>query len=146
MAAAGLAAALTAVTAKAQKLDPVMSDYVQQCGGCHGVQGASFPARVPQLRGRAGYFLCSDASRAYILRLPNVALSSLSDARLAATMNFVVFGLGGADAKAARPFTAEEVGGERKHPLTSTSLVHARANLVQQMERRCGVPAAAMRY
>ncbi|HEX7938901.1 MAG TPA: hypothetical protein VF483_07885, partial [Gemmatimonadaceae bacterium] len=77
-----------------RSLNPVQSDYVEHCGGCHGIQGVSFPARVPQLRGKVGHFLCTPQSRAYLLRLPNVALSSLDDDRLAATMNFVVFQLG----------------------------------------------------
>ncbi|MDI1295314.1 MAG: hypothetical protein PSY12_05430 [bacterium] len=35
--------------------DPALarSDYVENCGGCHGVQGSAAPAELPELRGRS---------------------------------------------------------------------------------------------
>lgn len=130
-----------------RSLNPVQSDYVEHCGGCHGIQGVSSPARVPRLRGKVGYFLCTRQSRAYLLRLPNVALSSLDDDRLAATMNFIVFQLGGASANAqAARFTADEVARERKHSLSGASLVRARAAIVRQIEEHCFIPRAELRF
>lgn len=128
-------------------LDPPQSDYVEHCGGCHGIQGTSFPARVPQLRGRAGYFLCTKESRAYLLELPNVAFSSLDDERLAAMMNFVAFDLGstGADHAAAR-FTPAEIAEARRHPLSSASLIQVRGRVVRQIGKRCGVRAGLLDY
>src|SRR4051812_14550271 len=64
------------------------SDYVENCGGCHGIQGSSAPALVPELKNRVGYFMCDPAARAYLLRLPNVAHSRITDnAQLADLMN-----------------------------------------------------------
>jgi hypothetical protein len=143
---AGLAAAVAGLAiypgdGALAKLSPAQADYVEHCAGCHGMQGVSVPAKVPSLRNRVGYFLCTDASRAYLLRLPNVALSSLDDARLATTMNFVVFGLGGASSdSSARRFTADEVAIERKKPLSAVSLVATRAAIVRSVQRRCNVP------
>jgi hypothetical protein len=131
----------------AATLDAAQSDYVEHCGGCHGIQGRSFPAHVPQLRGRIGYFLCTEKSRQYLLQLPNVALSSLNDEKLAAVMNFVVFDLGGASANSAsRHFTADEVARERQRPLTGASLTRARDGIVRQIEDSCHVPSNAMQF
>lgn len=149
MLAAGTAALLSgvALATPSSGLNPAQSDYVENCGGCHGIQGRSFPAHVPRLQGRIGYFLCTPEARAYLLRLPNVALSSLDDERLAATMNFVVFDLGrtGKD-WGAPPFTADEVARGRKHPLSTAPLIATRAAIVRQIVKRCGVPAGAMRF
>lgn len=142
-----LAAGVGSKAEPARPLSAVQSDYVEHCGGCHGIQGVSSPARVPRLRGKVGYFLCTRQSRAYLLRLPNVALSSLDDDRLAATMNFIVFQLGGASANAqAARFTADEVANERKHSLSGASLVRARAAVVRQIEQECSIPPAALRF
>lgn len=126
--------------------DPVLarSDYVEQCGGCHGVQGVSAPAQLPQLRDRVGYFMCTPATRAYLLRLPNIAHSRITDnQQLADLVNYVVFGLGGASTPAdARPFTAEEVAHERRFALSSVSLKAERARHVEAAIRTCHAPAA----
>jgi hypothetical protein len=128
-------------------LTSAQSDYIEHCGGCHGIQGRSFPARVPQLRDKVGYFLCNERSRRYLLQLPNVALSPTDDAQLADIMNFVVFGLGGASARpGARPFTAEEVAATRHQPLATTSLVKMRAELVHEVIRDCKVSPRALSF
>ena len=53
------------------------SDYLERCGGCHGIEGVSAEQLVPTLRGRAGYFLCTKSGREYLVRLPSVATSPL---------------------------------------------------------------------
>lgn len=126
--------------------DPVLarSDYVENCGGCHGVQGVSAPAMLPQLRDRVGYFLCTPEARAYLIRLPNIAHSRITDnQQLADLVNFVVFGLGGDSTPPdAQPFTAEEVAQERKFALTSTSLKAERARHVEAAIRKCHAPVS----
>ena len=102
---AGLAARLSAAhdsapSAPAQQVmeDPNQArvDYIENCGGCHGVNGSTVPAQLPELMGRVGWFMCTPDSRAYLLRLPNVAHSRIHDnAELADLMNYVVFVLGG---------------------------------------------------
>ena len=118
------------------------SDYVEHCSGCHGMQGDSYPAEIPVLRDRIGYFMCTQEGREYLIRLPNVAYSPIPDNRqLADMMNFVVFGLGGASApKDARPFTAAEVGRLRTRALATDSLIAVRAEIVGNMVGRCAVP------
>lgn len=126
--------------------DPALarSDYVEHCGGCHGVEGRSAPAQLPELRDRVGYFMCTPDARAYLLRLPNVAHSRITDnQQLADLMNFVIFGLGGASVPKGTPaFTAEEVARERKNASSALSLKAERARYVEQAIRKCRAPAS----
>lgn len=158
---AGLAAALAALgPGLAAKDDPramtiaqglaaigdpelARADYVEHCAGCHGVQGISAPAKLPELRGRVGYMMCTPDTRAYLLRLPNIAKSRLSDnQQLADMLNFMIFGIGGQSVLAGtRPFTATEVEYERKFALTSASLVKERKRHVETAIHECGAPA-----
>lgn len=159
---AGLAAALAALSPTlAAKDDPradtiaqglaaigdpdlAKADYVEHCAGCHGVQGLSAPAKLPELRGRVGYMMCTPATRAYLLRLPNIAKSRLSDnQQLADMLNFMIFGIGGQSVlPGTKPFTAKEVGYERQFALTSASLVAERKRHVEASIRECGAPAS----
>jgi len=118
------------------------SDYVEHCSGCHGMQGNSAPAEIPVLRDRVGYFMCTKEGRDYLIRLPNVAYSAITDNQeLADMMNFVVFGLGGNSApKGTRPFTAPEVRRLRAKALGTQSLIAARAAVVDKMVSTCAVP------
>ena len=118
------------------------SDYVEHCSGCHGMQGDSAPAEIPVLRGRVGYFMCTRQGREYLIRLPNVAYSAITDDQeLADMMNFVVFGLGGNSApKGTKPFTAQEVARLRTQALATQSLIAARVAVVKEMVGSCKVP------
>lgn len=120
------------------------SDFIEHCGGCHGPDGRSAPAALPELRGRVGWLMCTPASRAYLLRLPNIAHSRISDnAELADMLNYMVFVVGGDSAPVGtRPFTAEEVTRERAHPLVSGSLTAERARHVGDAIRQCHAPVS----
>lgn len=126
--------------------DPELAkaDYVEHCAGCHGVQGLSAPAKLPELRGRVGYMMCTADTRAYLLRLPNIAKSRISDnQQLADMLNFMVFGLGGTSVlPGTKPFTAAEVGYERQFALTSASLVRERKRHVETAIGQCGAPGS----
>ena len=67
------------------ELTPAQSDYLEQCGGCHGIQGNTAPAPVPVLRARVGYFMCTEAGRRYLIRLPNVSYARVDDESLRCT-------------------------------------------------------------
>jgi len=64
------------------------TDYALQCRGCHGADGAGVPGRVPSLAGVAG-LLDTEAGRTRLLAVPGVRQASLSDARLAALLEWV---------------------------------------------------------
>ena len=120
------------------------SDYVEHCGGCHGINGTSAPAPVPELRGRVGYFMCNEEARDYLIRLPNVAHAPISDpGELADLMNFVVFSFGGKSVPAgARPYNAQDIAKLRAKPLRAgAELVAMRHRLVADLIRTCGAPA-----
>lgn len=133
---------------QATSLNDVQSTYLQFCGGCHGIQGTSAPREVPSLRGQVGSFLCTREGRAYLVRLPNVALAPVSDQMLADVMNFVVFEIGGprSTARAVAPFTVAEVAQLRKQPLTDTGLAAYRTRIVADLIERCAAPASLRAY
>lgn len=122
--------------------------YLTSCGGCHGIEGKSAPASVPTLRGLTGSFLCTRQGRDFIIRLPDVALTPLSDRMLTEVMNFVVFDLGApvAGGGKAPPYTVAEVARLRHHPLTDTGLTTYRNQVVAGLASRCRVPQALHAY
>ena len=124
-------------------LEQARADYIENCGGCHGIEGSTAPAQVPELRGRVGYFMCTASARAYLLRLPNVAHNRLQDTeRVADVMNYIVFHIGQDSApRGTTPFTPQEVARERKLALTAASLIRERAREVENVVRACGAPA-----
>jgi len=147
------AAALAAV-ARAQPvqtgipLPAAQVAYLTSCGGCHGIEGRSAPGSVPTLRGLTGSFLCTRQGRNFIIRLPDVALTQLSDRSLTEVMNFVVFDLGAPVAGGAKaaPYTVAEVARLRQHPLTDTGLTAYRNQVVAGLASRCRVPPALRVY
>ncbi len=106
-------AALTwlAMPASADDVTGPAHDYLLSCGGCHGLDGAG-SARVPSLRG-IDRLLTRPAGRAYVLRVPGVASAPLSDARLAALLDWVFLQF---DNRTPTNFTAAEVGAARVDP------------------------------
>lgn len=149
---AGLLAAVAAAHPVVSQERPVMddasvsarSDYIEHCGGCHGIKGSSSPARVPILRDRVGYFMCLPEARDYLVRLPNVAHARIEDpAELANLVNYVVFSIGGRSVRSdTRPFTPGEVERLRRTPLQNVSLVAERRRLVENLIAQCGAPVA----
>jgi mono/diheme cytochrome c family protein len=122
-------------------------DYLLQCGGCHGLDGVSNARFVPSLKDLAGYYLLLPEGRTYLPRLPNIAFSTLSDQRLAAVLNYVVFEIGGDSApKGAKPYGAAEVGMWRKRPLTEVVLSQYRQQLVESLISQHQAPAALRVY
>lgn len=107
--AAVLIVALTAAGAHAQGYEE--HDYILNCSGCHRMDGSgsrTVPSLVAmaELAGKPG-------AREYWVRVPGAAQAPLSDARLAALMNWLVKRFTGK-----RPaYTAEEVGKLRSEPL-----------------------------
>jgi hypothetical protein len=128
-------------------LSPDQTRFILRCGGCHGTLGQSPPKSVPQLRGVAGWFLCTPEARDYVIRLPNVSRAQLGDAELAGVMNFVAFrlGEGSAPATAAR-FTAAEVAAIRARPLNDKPLNAYRRQIVDAMIRKCRAPVSLRDY
>jgi cytochrome c553 len=97
-------------------------DYLLNCAGCHQPNGSG-SATVPSLRGLSA-LRDTSATRAYLIRVPGVAQAPLSDARLAALMNWLLERFTG---KARIPrYTAREVSSLRKNPLLDPRAERAR--------------------
>jgi len=95
----------------AADVDGPAHDYLLSCGGCHGLDGAG-SVRVPSLRG-VDRLLARPGGRDYVLRVPGVASAPLSDARLAALLDWVFAHF---DNRTPTNFNAAEVGAARVSP------------------------------
>jgi mono/diheme cytochrome c family protein len=89
-------------------------DYVLHCSGCHRADGAGAERVVPSFE-MMGVFMAAEAGREYLIRVPGVAHAPVTDARLAALLNYVADELAGVSVPA--PFTEAEVARHRSEPL-----------------------------
>ena len=95
-------------------------DYMLFCMGCHGAQAEGVPGKVPPLAHSLGLFMRTAAGRNYLLRVPGAANSALSDAQLAAVLNWLAQQYNSEELSADVPmFTAAEVTASRHAPLVS---------------------------
>ena len=98
-----------------QLLTGPRADFALRCRGCHGFAGEGTPGHVPRLDGFVGLFTQVPDGRDYLMRVPGVARSALDDARLAATLNWMLATYGaGQVAPGFPPYTAAEVGAARR--------------------------------
>jgi hypothetical protein len=112
-----LIAMLSVLSATRVWADPE-TDYVLDCRGCHGPDGAGAPGAAPTFRGQLGRFLTVPGGREYLIRVPGTAQSELDDARTAALLNWLVRAFSADEVPADfAPYTAAEVGPARRRPL-----------------------------
>lgn len=108
-------------------------DYVLYCMGCHGTQAEGVPGKVPPLAHALGRYMRTPEGRNYILRVPGAANSVLSDAQLAAVLNWLAQTFNGDELTASVPlFTTAEVTGNRHSPLSS--VLATRREVVRALE------------
>lgn len=95
------------------------ADYLLYCRGCHLHTGDAVPdANVPSLHELAP-LLESGEGREYIVRVPGVSQTPMSDERLAAVLNWVVETFNSDKLPADhKPYTAREVARARQKVLT----------------------------
>ena len=106
------------------------TDYLLYCRGCHLANGEGVPPEVPTLH-ELGKLIATPAGREYIVRVPGVSQTPMSDERLAAVLNWVLDEFNaGTLASDFRRYTAKEVGGARKEVLVDP--LAARAALLQK--------------
>lgn len=116
---ASLCCALLAAGASAAEINERRAQFNYQlfCQGCHTPDGTGAMA-VPRMKDQVGYFLTIPEGREYLVRVPGSATSALGDDELAEVLNWIVREFAGASAPAdAEPYSAEEVGRLRQHPL-----------------------------
>jgi hypothetical protein len=116
-------------------------DYMLYCMGCHGPQAEGVPGKVPPLAHSLGLFMRSAGGRNYVLRVPGAANSALSDAQLAAVLNWLAQEFNSGELTAEVPmFTTAEVTSLRHSPLASVSA--ARREVVRDLAARGAAPPA----
>lgn len=97
-------------------------DYMLYCMGCHGSRAQGVPGKVPPLAHVVGLYMRASAGRNYVLRVPGVANSALSDARLAAVLNWLAQSFDPGELSSTVPlFSPLEVGFSRHSPLASVA-------------------------
>jgi len=94
-------------------------DYMLYCMGCHGSEAQGLPGKIPPLAGSLARFMSTPDGRDYVLRVPGAASSALSDAQLAAVLNWLAMRYSAAEERPPAPFTAEEVARVRRTPLAN---------------------------
>ncbi len=99
------------------RAEPPHKLYMLNCMGCHGSKGQGVKGVSPSLIG-IGNFLKVPGGRAYLIKAPDVRQSALTDAQVAAVMNWVLenFSRKSLPGKFA-PYTPSEVHGYRAAPL-----------------------------
>jgi cytochrome c553 len=90
--------------------DPA-TDYLLHCAGCHQRDGSGLPrSGIPSMVGNVGHFLRSASGRAFLVQVPGTAHSPLSDAQVAALLNWMLARFSAAQLpRDAAPYTAAEV-------------------------------------
>jgi hypothetical protein len=130
------------LAAPAARSDPAL-DYMLHCQGCHLADGSGSPGAVPDLRG-VGRFLRASRGREYLIRVPGAAQSPLSDADLAALLDWIVARFDPeAAASGFTPFDAAEVARWRRPPLTEVESL--RASLLSELSASGESGARAVR-
>ena len=133
------ATGLTSALAGAASASPGQ-DYMLYCMGCHGAEAQGVPGKIPPLAGTLARFMRSSEGRNYVLRVPGAANSALSDARLAAVLNWLTERYGAADEPHPAPFTEEEVTRARRVPLADVQAV--RREVLRQLAASGVAPSA----
>ena len=123
--------AMTLATSVVVRADPPAQLYMLNCWGCHRPNGEGIPGTAPPLRGAVD-FLRVPGGREYLISVPGVALSSLSNEQAAAVMNWILKSFGNGRLPADfKPYTAGEIANARTTHLLD--IKKARAELVNEM-------------
>jgi mono/diheme cytochrome c family protein len=112
---AALAFAQPAGVANAQR---AWQNWTLNCQGCHRLDGGGSDATAPGIAGTVAKFLRVPGGREYLIRVPGVATSPLSDADLAEVVNWMLWRFDKEHLPASfRPYTAAEIAPLRARPL-----------------------------
>jgi hypothetical protein len=108
--------------------------YMMECQGCHLADGGVGINSVPTLHNSVAKFPSVPGGREYLVQVPGVALSSLSDADTTSVLNWMLTKFGPVEwANRYAPYTVDEVADLRKNPLTEVG--SKRANLILLIEQ-----------
>lgn len=124
-----LAAACATLLAMPAGADTARVDYILHCSGCHGMAGMGAPdGGIPPFPDSVGQIAALDFGRTYIMHVPGVITTDMSDARIAAVTNYILDHW----ADGENHFTADEV--TRRRALPVPDIVAARREVVRQLD------------
>jgi mono/diheme cytochrome c family protein len=93
-------------------------NWTLNCQGCHRFDGSGSDATAPGIAGTVAKFLRVPGGREYLIRVPGVATSPLSDEDLAEVVNWMLWRFDREHLPASfRPYTAAEIAPLRARPL-----------------------------
>ena len=103
--------ALAVVTGAQAEDRTAETNYVLRCTGCHDSDGTGLPAMgIPNFVDEVGVFAGLHEGRAYLLHVPGVIGSSLSDSETADVLNYIMTKWAGESLPSDYvPFSSEEV-------------------------------------
>ena len=93
------------------------TNYMLQCMGCHTPDGSGEPGRVPSIKETLVPFAQNPNGRRFLIQVPGASQSTLTDAELAALLNWMVQNLSVTKPVRFTRFTEAEVAGLRRTPL-----------------------------
>lgn len=120
---------LSALTASAQDKSAVRArlDFLLHCSGCHGQDGTGNPEKgIPNFVGQVGHFQRLPEGREFVMQVPGLLSSGLSNERAAAVTSWMIRQFAGSslpadfvtytasEAKRARETRPADVMGKRK--------------------------------
>ena len=123
----GVAAIALSLAVNAASAYQPLVNYQLRCMGCHLADGSGQPGRVPSIRRSLVLFSASPERRDYVIRVPGVAQSPLSDEDTAALLNWMARNL--SDLKVPPSFvdySEAEIHRFRDRPLVRVSVIRAR--------------------
>jgi cytochrome c553 len=141
-AAAATAAPASAAPVGVENTQRAWQNWTLNCQGCHRFDGSGSDATAPGIAGTVAKFLLAPGGREYLIRVPGVATSPLSDADLAEVMNWMLWRFDKEHLPASfQPYTAAEIAPLRARPLRLEA-AQVRSSLLRQAEAGA-VPAGA---
>jgi hypothetical protein len=109
-------------------------DWMLNCQGCHRSDAVGTPGRVPTIKNQVARFLSVDGGREFLIRVPGVASSPLSDAATAELVNWMLREFDPEHLPDDfEPYTPDEIAGLRKRPLVD--VLSVRGRLVAELKR-----------
>jgi mono/diheme cytochrome c family protein len=118
-------------------------DYMLNCMGCHTADGHGSPGKVPSLRSTLVPLAADREGRRYLVEVPGVAQSQLSDAAVAELLNWMVRNLA-AERTRFVEFSTDEVAHYRAQRLTAVAAT--RAQILSRIRAAAAGAAAADRH
>jgi mono/diheme cytochrome c family protein len=109
--------------------------YTLNCWGCHKPRAEGIPGAVPRLADSMGDFLQVPGGREYLVEVPGVASSALSNAEIAQVLNWLLITFNKAELPADfKPYTTAEIAKDRPHQLIR--ITETRDALVRRLKAK----------